>query len=58
MTVWNMYFTAIWYNLQPFDTVRGHLVYFSVLVCLDQEKSGNPDPDDIRVLAEATLYKL
>jgi hypothetical protein len=37
------YFAAIWYNLQPFGIVCGHLVYFSVLVCLDQEKSGNPD---------------
>jgi hypothetical protein len=35
--------TAIWYNLWPFSKVCGHLVYFSVLVCLDQEKSGNPD---------------
>jgi hypothetical protein len=23
--------------------VCGHLVYFYILVCLDQEKSGNPD---------------
>jgi hypothetical protein len=38
------YFTAFWYNLQPFGIVCGHLVYFSVLVCLDQEKSGNPAP--------------
>jgi hypothetical protein len=30
------YFTPIWHNLLPFD------IYFSVLVCLDQEKSGNP----------------
>jgi hypothetical protein len=37
------YFTAIWYNLKHFGIVCGHLVYsFSVLVCLDQEKSGNP----------------
>jgi cytosine/uracil/thiamine/allantoin permease len=34
------HFTAIWYNLWPFGTVCGHLVYF--LVCLEQEKSGNP----------------
>jgi hypothetical protein len=31
------YLTAIWYNLQIFDIVRGHLVHFSVLVNLDQE---------------------
>jgi hypothetical protein len=50
-------FTAIWYNLWPFGKLMyGHLVYnlwpfgidcghlnnFQVLVCLDQEKSGNP----------------
>jgi hypothetical protein len=27
----------------PFDTFCGHLVFFPVSVCLDQEKSGNPD---------------
>jgi hypothetical protein len=27
------YFTAIWYYLCTFGIVRGHLVYFSVLVC-------------------------
>jgi hypothetical protein len=32
------YFTATWYNLWPF----GHLVCFPILVCLYQEKSGNP----------------
>jgi hypothetical protein len=42
ITFLNSYFTAIWYNLQPFGIVCGHLVYFLVLVCLDQEKSGNP----------------
>jgi hypothetical protein len=36
------YFRAIWYNLCPFGIVCGHLVYFPNLVCLDQEKSGNP----------------
>jgi hypothetical protein len=36
------YITAIWYNLQPFAIVCGHLVHFSVFG-LDQEKSGNPD---------------
>jgi hypothetical protein len=36
------YFAAIWYNIWPFGIVCGHLVYFYVLVCLEQEKSGNP----------------
>jgi hypothetical protein len=38
------YFTAIWYNLQPFGTVCGHIVYiyFSFLVGLHKDKSGNP----------------
>jgi hypothetical protein len=36
------YFMAIWYNLWPFGIVCGHLLYFTNLVCLDQEKSGNP----------------
>jgi hypothetical protein len=35
-------FMAIWYNLWPFGIVCGHLLYYLVLVCLDQEKSGNP----------------
>jgi hypothetical protein len=39
------YFTAIWYNLQPLSIGCGHLVYFSGLVCLDQEKSGNPESE-------------
>jgi hypothetical protein len=38
------YFMVIWYDLWPFGIVCGHLVYFSFLVCLDQEKSGNPEP--------------
>jgi hypothetical protein len=29
---------AVWYSLWFFD------IFFPVLVCLDQEKSGNPDP--------------
>jgi hypothetical protein len=29
MTIWNMYFTAIWYALWLFGNVCGHLVYFS-----------------------------
>jgi hypothetical protein len=36
------YFTAIWYNLWPFVINCGPLAYFPTLVCLDQEKSGNP----------------
>jgi hypothetical protein len=36
------YFMAIWYNLWPFGTVCGHLLYFPNLVCFDQVKSGNP----------------
>jgi hypothetical protein len=35
------YFLVIWYNLWPFGIVCGHMVCFPVLVCLDQEKSGN-----------------
>jgi hypothetical protein len=30
------------YNLWPFGIDCGHLNNFQVLVCLDQEKSGNP----------------
>jgi hypothetical protein len=36
------YFTAILCNLLPYCIGCGHLVKFSNLVCLDQEKSGNP----------------
>jgi hypothetical protein len=35
------YFTAVWYNLWPFGIGCGHLVYFYVLLCFDQEKYGN-----------------
>jgi hypothetical protein len=38
------YFTAIWYNLWPFGVIVVIWYIFSVLVCLDQEISGNPDP--------------
>jgi hypothetical protein len=44
MTIWNI----LWpfgIILWPFGIVCGHLVYFSIFVCLDQEKSGNPGPD-------------
>jgi hypothetical protein len=34
---------AIWCKFRLFGIVGGHLVYFSGLICLDQEKSGNPD---------------
>jgi hypothetical protein len=43
-------FVTIWNILRPFGIICGSLVYFvviwyifHVLVCLDQEKSGNPD---------------
>jgi hypothetical protein len=42
------YFMAIWYNLWPFGMVCGDMVYFPILVCLDQDKSGNP-AGDVRV---------
>jgi hypothetical protein len=34
------YFMAIWQS----GIVNGQLVYFSILVCLDPEKSGNHAP--------------
>jgi hypothetical protein len=39
------YITAIWYNLWPFGihSVWSFGIFFYVLVCLEQEKSGNPD---------------
>jgi hypothetical protein len=42
---WKMlsYFITIWYKLWPFGVVCSHFVYFPVLVCLDQEKSGNTE---------------
>jgi hypothetical protein len=49
---WKMfvYFMTIWNNLRPFDIIYGRLVkfvviwyIFPILVCLDQEKSGNPE---------------
>jgi hypothetical protein len=42
MTIWNILQPFGIPNLQPFGIVCGHLVCFSVLVCLDLEKSGNP----------------
>jgi hypothetical protein len=30
------YFMAVWYSLRSF------VIFFPILVCLDQEKSGNP----------------
>jgi hypothetical protein len=51
---WKMfvYFMAVRYNLCPFGNEYGRLVWFvviwftfSVLVCLGQEKSGNPAVD-------------
>jgi hypothetical protein len=41
------YFTDIWYNLRSFGIAFGNLVYFYVLVSLDQEKSGNSDPSQM-----------
>jgi hypothetical protein len=45
-----MHFMTIWNTLRPFDIIRGSLVQFvaiwyifPILVCLDQEKSGNPE---------------
>jgi hypothetical protein len=29
MTIWNTYFTAIWYNLWPFGIACSYTVYFS-----------------------------
>jgi hypothetical protein len=40
-----VHFTAISYILWSFGIFCGLLVYFPVLVCLDQEKSGNPDAE-------------
>jgi hypothetical protein len=40
-----LYIKAIWYYLWPFGIVCGHLLFFSFLVCLDQEKSGNTGVD-------------
>jgi hypothetical protein len=36
------YSTAIWHNLWPFGTVLVFRYKFPVLVCSDQERSGNP----------------
>jgi hypothetical protein len=41
-----VYFMAIWYNLCPFGIVCGQwsfVIFFTNLVCLGQDKSGNPD---------------
>jgi hypothetical protein len=45
-----LYVMTIWNSLRPFGTIYGLLVYFVViwyivyiLVCLEQEESGNPD---------------
>jgi hypothetical protein len=39
------YSTDIWYNLWPFGKFVDTWYIFPVLVCLDQEKSGNPAAD-------------
>jgi hypothetical protein len=49
------YFTAIRYNLLPFGIICGHLVNFSNLVCLDQEKSGNPDLNAVKLIHSCVL---
>jgi hypothetical protein len=36
------YFSAIWYSLQPFDKVCGHLVYFSVFGMFGPRKIWQP----------------
>jgi hypothetical protein len=38
------YFTVIWYKLWPFGvpSLWSFGIFFPVLVCLHQEKSGNP----------------
>jgi hypothetical protein len=56
---WKMlsYFMTIWNILLPFGIINGRLAIwciFPVLVCLDQEKSGNPggmppDSDSVRI---------
>jgi hypothetical protein len=38
-----------WYILWPFGVVCGMWYILPVLVCLDQEKSGNPDVMQVRV---------
>jgi hypothetical protein len=47
-----VYFMTIWNILRPFDIIYGRFVWlvviwyiFPKMVCLDQEKSGNPDPN-------------
>jgi hypothetical protein len=47
------YFTVIWYNLWPFGIVCGLLVFFPRLVCLDQEKSGNPADAETQLTFQA-----
>jgi hypothetical protein len=52
------YFTAIWYNLRQFGIVCGHLVIiFPVLVCLNQQKSGNPDTYTYMYTYKVCLYE-
>jgi hypothetical protein len=40
-----VYFMCIWYILVSFGIFMVIWYIFPVLVCLDQEKSGNPGPD-------------
>jgi hypothetical protein len=39
------YFTDIWEILWPFGSFSAHLVYFSGIGIMYQEKSGNPEPN-------------
>jgi hypothetical protein len=42
------YFTAIWYNLWLFVfKLWSFGIFFPTLVCLDQEKTGNPVDEDV-----------
>jgi hypothetical protein len=52
------YFMAIWHNVWQFGIDRGHFVYFPILVCLDQEKSGNPatSTESCRAIHRYPLY--
>jgi hypothetical protein len=52
------YFTAMWYILWPFGIVCAHWYIFPVLVCLDQDKSGNPARSRARILKPGALISL
>jgi hypothetical protein len=59
----SVYFMTIWYNLWSFGIVCCHLVYFVViwcifsrLVCLKEEKSGNPAATGISRTAPKSVF--